>query len=178
MPCIFMAFLLGPSSKDGQIFLRFFWELNQDEKLKQSCLNVLHESNFFVSRPSTTIFSENNLATQNSKQPGFLVSMPIKLRRGDLWVAISGETKRRNPCLAHLGQILPKVRCPIFSRLWDSFIFLVEKKTTLSSGFPRHQHEVVINGWLTITRLKLGFETGVFLELGGGWKISSNSARI
>ena len=45
----FYGFSFAPAAenKDGQIFLRFFWELNQDETLKQSCLNMLHESIFF-----------------------------------------------------------------------------------------------------------------------------------
>ena len=69
--------------------------------------------NFFVSRPSTTIFSENKLATQNSKQRGFLVSMPIKLRRGDLWVAISGERLRGEIHAWHiLGKSYPKSDVP------------------------------------------------------------------
>ena len=44
----FYGFSFAPAAenKDGQIFLRFFWELNQDETLKQSCLNMLHESIF------------------------------------------------------------------------------------------------------------------------------------
>ena len=40
MPYISMAFLLRPSSKEQRwtnLLASFFWELNQDEKLKESC---------------------------------------------------------------------------------------------------------------------------------------------
>ena len=50
MTYIFMAFLLRPSSREQgwtDLPASFFWELNQDETLKQSCLNMLHESIFF-----------------------------------------------------------------------------------------------------------------------------------
>ena len=49
MPYIFLVLFaaIASENQDGKICLCFFWEVSQDETLKEACLRMLHEPVFF-----------------------------------------------------------------------------------------------------------------------------------
>ena len=94
---------------------RFLWKICQGETLKESCLNMLHESVFFCFKTISYKFSAKTIwpprIRSHSEFPGVSMLLPPAWRR----VVNMGWKKNRQRqrgflCLAHLWQIIPKVR--------------------------------------------------------------------